>query len=392
MKKLFGTLAVFIASALMPLTAMAASSNSISGVTTVKQSEPLGSEYTDSTKAKVATDGEMYNPVYLKLVPQTGIDPDSSIIIQSENGIFNKDVYAMPIYISAAGNSYDAMENELNSGINQADIFKNNLGSKGAELPYKIVNVSSNEIEVSLFPIAEVYCDKEDNSVCYTKPYYYIPLHLIASNEGNLRVMIDENESNITGGGKYTVAYVTSNTSKYTVEGGSIYYNSIGYIVDCDTTVTKAIIPDSINSLKIISIKPGAFNGCTNLTEVHIPASVTNIYKDTFADCNKENFTLYVAEGSYAHNWAIQNGFKYTITSTVSYGDSDGNGILTASDCSYIVQKVLNSGYLTPIEQNTGAELSTKFDVNKDGIISSADAAVVLQKSLNTSYIMECEK
>lgn len=616
MKKLTTALAVLIVTALMPLTAWASSVNSTSGVTTLKQGEPVGSAYTDSTKSQVATEGDMYTPIYLKIVPNTGIYYGSTIWIETENGRFDNNIYPMPLYTSAAGNSYDTMLDALNSGMPEMNLLQENLGDSGAELPYRITNVSDTCIGVDLFPISEVYCNKNSHEVCYTKPYYYIPLHIIASNEGILSINIIDDEGSVSEK-SLDVAYVYNMTKSFPVEGGRVYYDNQGWIVDCDASVTRAVIPDNVGGANIAGFKMGAFencraltevvipenitdiptglfmnchslvsvsipdtiktigerafencsslkrvdlkggvteigksafrgtaieeftmpagindaygvfegcnslkkltfeeglktipygmflsgdpntslksvvipdsvtcidslafanckglesitipsgvrefnkgvfrdctalkevilpdtmedigwetfsncpclesiklpgkitslNGmvfykctalkevvvpygvtiigdytfscCTALTKVYIPASVNEIYSNIFEGCNREALTLYVTEGSYGKLWARQNGFNYETTGEINYGDADGNGYLTATDCSYIIQKVLDNSYRTPVEEYTGSEAAQYLDINKDGIISAEDAAYVLQKTLDAAY------
>ena len=73
----------------------------------------------------------------------------------------------------------------------------------------------------------------------------------------------------------------------YAVTGGNIYFRpSTGEIVDCDDTVTKAVIPAAINGQAVTAIGSSAFRGCSSLTGVTIPDSVTSIGSDAFEGCS----------------------------------------------------------------------------------------------------------
>ncbi len=73
----------------------------------------------------------------------------------------------------------------------------------------------------------------------------------------------------------------------YAVEGGNIYFDSsTGTIIDCDTAVTSAVIPETINEVSVTSIGYEAFEHCNSLTSITIPDSVTSIDDYAFWNCN----------------------------------------------------------------------------------------------------------
>lgn len=57
------------------------------------------------------------------------------------------------------------------------------------------------------------------------------------------------------------------------------------------------------------TIEDFAFNGCPYLTSVEVPASVTSIGTDVFAEC--EDLVVSVVYGSYAHQWCRENSVPY---------------------------------------------------------------------------------
>gem|GEM_PF-459303 len=209
-RKIAILLAAVMTTAMLPMNVMASSSNSISKRVTVKDEDPIGSDWVDDSKTKVITDDTTsgsYKPVYLKILPQSGIEKNSSILINIENGKFDEDVFEMPVYKSKAQNkTYDEMMKSYEGGMTLTQVLNANLGNVGLELPYKIVNVSKREIEVELFPIDASDCDTSSNKVAYDKPYYYIPIHALADGTGDVKITIDDNETQVSGGGTWTIA------------------------------------------------------------------------------------------------------------------------------------------------------------------------------------------
>ncbi|HJB28213.1 MAG TPA: leucine-rich repeat domain-containing protein [Candidatus Blautia faecavium] len=64
----------------------------------------------------------------------------------------------------------------------------------------------------------------------------------------------------------------------------------------------------------LVQIAEKAFSGCTNLERVIIPDTVQEIADNAFENCPK--LTLYVTEGSYAEQYAIEHQIPYEYTPT----------------------------------------------------------------------------
>lgn len=70
---------------------------------------------------------------------------------------------------------------------------------------------------------------------------------------------------------------------KYSVEGGSIYFDSsTGLVARADKTITKAVIPDSIEGVKVTGIGDSAFQYCQELVSVTLPAGLSSIGQYAF--------------------------------------------------------------------------------------------------------------
>ncbi len=110
----------------------------------------------------------------------------------------------------------------------------------------------------------------------------------------------------------FLVSAKESNLIPYAVEGGNIYFDpATGTVVDCDETVTRAVIPSEINGVTVKALGQSAFwfnlDGDTlksvelpdtlesigsecfryqaGLTEITIPSGVTTIEWETFFGC-----------------------------------------------------------------------------------------------------------
>lgn len=75
---------------------------------------------------------------------------------------------------------------------------------------------------------------------------------------------------------------------------------------------------------------------------------------------------------------------------TFIYGDSDNNGYLDAGDAVAVLQKVLNSAYILPVEVYN--DYMKIIDVTNDNELNADDAAEILQKVLDSSYKFKVEQ
>ncbi|MDO4301076.1 MAG: pectinesterase family protein [Clostridia bacterium] len=88
---------------------------------------------------------------------------------------------------------------------------------------------------------------------------------------------------------------------KYPVDGGYMYFNmATGEITDCDVSVTKVVIPETILDVSVTGIGYGAFEGCVELTDIIIPESIESIDNYVFYNCGLN--TVYCYKDSFADN------------------------------------------------------------------------------------------
>lgn len=70
------------------------------------------------------------------------------------------------------------------------------------------------------------------------------------------------------------------------ITGGSISFDTAtGTVTDCDTTVTKAVIPETINGVAVTSIGGNAFQDCALLEDVKLPKSLKTLGVQVFYKC-----------------------------------------------------------------------------------------------------------
>ncbi len=80
-------------------------------------------------------------------------------------------------------------------------------------------------------------------------------------------------------------ANVNKDDTKVAVEGGYIYFNKEkGEITGADS-VTKVVIPETIEGVTVISIGDYAFRDCINLESISLPNNLKTIGKEAFWDC-----------------------------------------------------------------------------------------------------------
>ena len=119
-----------------------------------------------------------------------------------------------------------------------------------------------------------------------------------------------------------------------------------------------------------------AFYGCTNLTKITIPESVTSIESFAFEDCN--NVTIYGYTGSYAETYAKKKDIPFVslgnatiLDPTLAKGDLDGSDRIDSTDIFYTMYYVANVAVGNPGGLTT--EQIAAADVDGSGKVDSTD-------------------
>lgn len=77
------------------------------------------------------------------------------------------------------------------------------------------------------------------------------------------------------------------------------------------------------------------------MSSVSIPESVTSIGRDAFYGCNNLSI-INGAVDSYAHIYAVENGYRFKNNGELILGDVDEDGEITLNDVNLILKAALN--------------------------------------------------
>lgn len=236
-RKIAILLATIMTAAVLPMNVMASSSNSIN-------------------KTKTVSVDDFIDDIYLKIQPNDAITSGESIEITVKNAEFvntyndedykddNGKYHLIETYskaVTSKGKNLNYREcmdflaesDEL-TVFDATGIFSND----NSELPYYIERRSKNTVEVKLFPISTSYAGKDN--VNGTKPYYYIPINLEATEEGDIQITVDANETSISGGGTYTIATSTDTDGSTTTTISEVNYFEDDIYLD-DITIKENV-------------------------------------------------------------------------------------------------------------------------------------------------------
>ena len=139
--------------------------------------------------------------------------------------------------------------------------------------------------------------------------------------------------------------------------------------------LSEIVIPENVKAIGI-----EAFSGCSMLARVVLPAGIESISNDAFDGC-ATNIKFEVVSGSYAEQWAMENGYKVnaiTPVNSVNLSETDA---------------VINKGKTLKLKAEVGPEEATNKKIvwsTSDKSIATVEAGTVTAKACGECDII-CE-
>lgn len=228
-RKIALVLAAVMTTAMLPMNAMAGSTNTLSKTVTIKTDKVLLSSNA---------------PVELQVQPRNEVESGDSIVISVENGKFNRALVEDET-VNLSSSYFDAVDTDgLENGKENPFIFRTNktgvtydyimnhqqasnfdtlklyIGDENSrKLPYAFRWINETELEVKLFPIEDTRVNTNNTDVTIGTPIYSIALPITtedSTEEEDVKITIDDNGSSITGGGNYVVGKVVGDDGSTT--------------------------------------------------------------------------------------------------------------------------------------------------------------------------------
>lgn len=231
-RKIALAIAAVMTVAMLPMNAMAASSNSLSRTNlSVKNDEIL---ITGSNVIKDMNDDDFSydklasgTAVELRLIPGTEVEVENStILLNIENGKFDENLIDVDpfVYYGLNGLTGEQILDQYNTSVNDDDIQANVLSeiekfvdiNNVNEMPYYIEFINEEQVAVHLLPLAKSVANKDLFSDTKAEYDIALPINTEDSENGAVTVSVDANGSSLTGGNTYTVATVTDSDGSTT--------------------------------------------------------------------------------------------------------------------------------------------------------------------------------
>ena len=188
-RKIAIMLAAVMTTAMLPMDVMAASSNSVNKIDSVKNDDII-------------------QGVQLKIEPKAAVESGSSIIINIENGEFDEDKIDFDaLAYSAGAKTYEQVKADLDklgadpteNAIARVLASCMNTSAPTDQIPYKLKVISDTELQVFLAPLPSLAVDTSGTIVSNGKPYYLVPIKAKATSKSeDVKISIDDNGTSIS--------------------------------------------------------------------------------------------------------------------------------------------------------------------------------------------------
>lgn len=386
-RKIAILLAAVMTAAVLPMNVMASSSNNLN-------------------KTKTVAVDDYINDIYLKVQPADAIISGDSIEITVKNAEFvdgssEYDENEIEQYsVKTLNNTLDyAGTVDYLNDFDEATVFSASgiFYNGNNKLPYNILRRSKTSIEVKLFPISENYVGIDN--VNGTKPYYYIPLNLKATEEGDIQITVDANETSISGGGTYTLASATDSDGSTTTTIAEVNYFEDDIILE-DITVkenVKGTFDVSKNSGTVKLRLSGGFVFSDNQSDFTVEAGINADDSVSVSTCTVDEDVL---EFQLPSAWSdtdkassfIIKGLKVVSDDDDKWGDVNitisGAGITKET---IKVAERADYGFAMTLEEEVPTIYAGRTYVANDDIDEEENEAaeVLFEELIENTYISE---
>ncbi len=303
-RKIALVLAAVMTTAMLPMNAMAGSTNTISKTVSVKADETLISAG---------------KPVELQIQPRNEVETGDSIILSVENGKFSEDLATSDPFIYRTEKTSTTYDEIVATGLESYDALVKFVGNENSrKLPYGFNYINENELEVYLYPIQDSKVNQNNSDVTQGTPIYSIALPITTedSTEGEeVKVTIDDNGTSITGGSTYVVGTVVDEDGSTTasVVQSDITVSSADTIALPDITI-KEDVADTFQAGEVRIRTNGNYEFDTSAT-VQVKAGV-----------NADFTTITLGSDNYSSNHK-EITFDMPTTGNGKYTDDSGNAV-----------------------------------------------------------------
>lgn len=358
-RKIALAIAAVMTVAMLPMNAMAASSNSLSRTNlSVKNDEIL---ITGSNVIKDMNDDAFSydklasgTAVELRLIPGTEVEVENStILLNIENGKFDENLIDVDpfVYYGLNGLTGEQILDQYNTSVNDDDIQANVLSeiekfvdiNNVNEMPYYIEFINEEQVAVHLLPLAKSVANKDLFSDTKAEYDIALPINTEDSENGAVTVSVDANGSSLTGGNTYTVATVTDSDGSTTA---SVVSSKVDVTSDDVYNVPDITIKEDVagtfdgQKVKVkvngnFKIKDaGSVTAGVNVTDKAAVTGITTTISDKEGSARTIEFTLPSKNAFNSSNPAsiILTGIQVEAKDDDTYGDinmsiSGGSGI-----------------------------------------------------------------